>query len=44
MRGRCAIRLLGSDAHSYASAKVDALHADVDGTAQTAPMTDHPAA
>lgn len=37
-------KLLGSDAHAYAAAKVDALRATLDATAQTAPATDHPAA
>ncbi|OLF07053.1 SDR family NAD(P)-dependent oxidoreductase [Actinophytocola xanthii] len=37
-------QLLGSDAHSYASAKVDALRENVDATARTAPGTDFPAA
>jgi NAD(P)-dependent dehydrogenase (short-subunit alcohol dehydrogenase family) len=36
--------LLGSDAHAYATAKVDALRANLDATAQTAPGTDHAAA
>jgi NAD(P)-dependent dehydrogenase (short-subunit alcohol dehydrogenase family) len=33
--------LLGSDAHAYATAKVDALRANLDATARTAPSTDH---
>ena len=33
--------LLGSDTHAYATAKVDALRANLDAAAQTAPMTDH---
>jgi NAD(P)-dependent dehydrogenase (short-subunit alcohol dehydrogenase family) len=37
-------QLLGSDAHSYATAKVDALRANLDATARTAPATDFPAA
>jgi NAD(P)-dependent dehydrogenase (short-subunit alcohol dehydrogenase family) len=37
-------QLLGSDAHSFASAKVDALRANVETAAQTAPATDFPAA
>ncbi|WP_217280478.1 SDR family NAD(P)-dependent oxidoreductase [Kibdelosporangium persicum] len=37
-------QLLGSDAHSYATAKVDALRANVEATAGTAPSTDFPAA
>jgi NAD(P)-dependent dehydrogenase (short-subunit alcohol dehydrogenase family) len=37
-------QVLGSDSHAYASAKVDALRANLDATAQTAPTTDHPAA
>lgn len=37
-------QLLGSDAHSYATAKVDALRANLDATAKTAPATDFPAA
>lgn len=37
-------RLLGSDAHAYASAKVDALRANLDATALSAPATDFPAA
>lgn len=37
-------QLLGSDAHSYATAKVDALRANLDTTARTAPATDFPAA
>ncbi len=36
-------QLLGSDAHAYATAKVDALGANLKATAQTAPATDHPA-
>ncbi|GGO17934.1 short-chain dehydrogenase/reductase [Microbispora rosea subsp. aerata] len=36
--------LLGSDAHSYATAKVAALRANVEATALTAPATDFPAA
>lgn len=35
--------LLGSDAHSYATAKVAALGANVDATALSAPATDFPA-
>ncbi|MFE1147439.1 SDR family oxidoreductase [Streptomyces albidoflavus] len=34
-------QLLGSDAHSYATAKVDALRANLDATAASAPATDH---
>ncbi|TDD47051.1 SDR family oxidoreductase [Nonomuraea terrae] len=37
-------QLLGSDAHSYATAKVEALRANLDATALTAPATDFPAA
>ncbi|HYZ56502.1 MAG TPA: SDR family NAD(P)-dependent oxidoreductase [Streptosporangiaceae bacterium] len=37
-------QLLGSDAHSFASAKVDALRANVETAAETAPATDFPAA
>lgn len=37
-------QLLGSDAHAYASSKVQALQADLDATASTAPATDFPAA
>lgn len=37
-------QLLGSDAHAYATAKVDALRANLDATAHTAPATDFPAA
>jgi NAD(P)-dependent dehydrogenase (short-subunit alcohol dehydrogenase family) len=33
--------LLGSDAHAYATAKVDALRLNLDATAHTAPTTDH---
>ncbi|WP_236795597.1 SDR family oxidoreductase [Amycolatopsis sp. GM8] len=33
--------LLGSDAHAYATAKVDALRANLDATTQTAAATDH---
>jgi hypothetical protein len=36
--------LLGSDAHAYATAKLDALRADVDAAADTAGATDFPAA
>ncbi|MEU6642590.1 SDR family NAD(P)-dependent oxidoreductase [Saccharomonospora sp. NPDC046836] len=36
-------QLLGSDAHSFASAKVDALRANVDAAAETAAATDFPA-
>jgi len=36
--------LLGSDAHAYATAKVQALQADLDATAASAPATDFPAA
>ncbi|MBE3008810.1 SDR family NAD(P)-dependent oxidoreductase [Microbispora sp. NEAU-D428] len=36
--------LLGSDAHSYATAKVEALRANVEAAALTAPATDFPAA
>jgi NAD(P)-dependent dehydrogenase (short-subunit alcohol dehydrogenase family) len=35
--------LLGSDAHAYATAKVDVLRANLDATAQIAPSTDHTA-
>jgi NAD(P)-dependent dehydrogenase (short-subunit alcohol dehydrogenase family) len=35
-------QLLGSDAHAYATAKVDALRANLDAAAQTGPTTDHP--
>jgi NAD(P)-dependent dehydrogenase (short-subunit alcohol dehydrogenase family) len=42
VRGEGPLRqLLGSDAHAYATAKVDALRANLDATAQTAPTTDH---
>jgi NAD(P)-dependent dehydrogenase (short-subunit alcohol dehydrogenase family) len=37
-------QLLGSDAHAYATAKLDALRADVDAAADTAGATDFPAA
>lgn len=37
-------QLLGSDAHSFATAKVDALRDNLDATAQTANATDFPAA
>ncbi|WP_018565849.1 SDR family NAD(P)-dependent oxidoreductase [Streptomyces sp. PsTaAH-124] len=37
-------QLLGSDAHGFATAKVDALRADLDATAASAPATDFPAA
>ncbi|MEU3305140.1 SDR family oxidoreductase [Streptomyces sp. NPDC006678] len=37
-------QLLGSDAHAYATAKVDALRANLDATAADAPATDFPAA
>ncbi|MFJ3886285.1 SDR family oxidoreductase [Streptomyces rubrogriseus] len=37
-------QLLGSDAHAFATAKVDALRADLDATAASAPATDFPAA
>ena len=37
-------QVLGCDSHAYASAKVDALRANLDATAQSAPATDHPAA
>jgi NAD(P)-dependent dehydrogenase (short-subunit alcohol dehydrogenase family) len=37
-------QLLGSDAHSFAAAKVDALRANVEAAARTAPSTDFPAA
>jgi NAD(P)-dependent dehydrogenase (short-subunit alcohol dehydrogenase family) len=44
VRGEGPLRLLlGSDAHAYATAKVDALRANLDATAQTAPTTDHAA-
>jgi NAD(P)-dependent dehydrogenase (short-subunit alcohol dehydrogenase family) len=44
VRGEGPLRLLlGSDAHAYATAKVDALRANLDATAQTAPATDHAA-
>ncbi|MBV2365438.1 SDR family NAD(P)-dependent oxidoreductase [Streptomonospora nanhaiensis] len=36
-------QLLGSDAHAYATAKVEALRAEVEAAAQTAPATDFPA-
>ncbi|MFC5854454.1 SDR family NAD(P)-dependent oxidoreductase [Streptomyces chlorus] len=36
-------RILGSDSHAYATAKVQALQADLDATADTAPTTDFPA-
>ena len=36
-------QLLGSDAHSYATAKVEALRANLDATALSAPTTDFPA-
>ncbi|WP_246122199.1 SDR family NAD(P)-dependent oxidoreductase [Pseudonocardia cypriaca] len=42
VRGEGPLRLLlGSDAHAYATAKVDALRANLDATAETAPTTDH---
>jgi NAD(P)-dependent dehydrogenase (short-subunit alcohol dehydrogenase family) len=45
VRGEGPLRqLLGSDAHAYATAKVDSLRANLDATAQTAPITDHAAA
>jgi NAD(P)-dependent dehydrogenase (short-subunit alcohol dehydrogenase family) len=45
VRGEGPLRqLLGSDAHAYATAKVDSLRANLDATAQTAPTTDHAAA
>ncbi|GIH27858.1 short-chain dehydrogenase/reductase [Acrocarpospora phusangensis] len=37
-------QLLGSDAHSYATAKIEALRANLEATALTAPATDFPAA
>ncbi|MEE1938308.1 SDR family NAD(P)-dependent oxidoreductase [Streptomyces sp. TRM 70361] len=37
-------QLLGSDAHAYATAKVEALRANLDATADTAPATDFPTA
>ncbi|MBP2479498.1 NAD(P)-dependent dehydrogenase (short-subunit alcohol dehydrogenase family) [Crossiella equi] len=37
-------QLLGSDAHAYATAKVDALRANLDATAATASASDFPAA
>ncbi|GGP68517.1 SDR family oxidoreductase [Saccharothrix coeruleofusca] len=37
-------QLLGSDSHAYATAKVDALRANLDAAAATAPATDFPAA
>ena len=37
-------QLLGSDAHSFAAAKVDALRANVEAAARTASSTDFPAA
>ncbi|GHF99413.1 short-chain dehydrogenase/reductase [Streptomyces albogriseolus] len=37
-------QLLGSDSHAYATSKVQALTANLDATAATAPATDHPAA
>ncbi|MEV6012077.1 SDR family NAD(P)-dependent oxidoreductase [Streptomyces sp. NPDC051976] len=37
-------QLLGSDAHAYATAKVDALRANLDAVASSAPATDFPAA
>ncbi|GCD40697.1 SDR family oxidoreductase [Streptomyces paromomycinus] len=37
-------QLLGSDAHAYATAKVDALRADLDATAASAAITDFPEA
>ncbi|WNV85675.1 SDR family NAD(P)-dependent oxidoreductase [Umezawaea sp. Da 62-37] len=37
-------QLLGSDAHAYATAKVDALRANLDATASTAGTTDFPTA
>jgi NAD(P)-dependent dehydrogenase (short-subunit alcohol dehydrogenase family) len=36
-------QLLGSDAHAYATAKVDALRENLDQTRETAPLTDHAA-
>ncbi|PJE97605.1 short-chain dehydrogenase/reductase [Streptomyces carminius] len=35
-------QLLGSDSHAYATAKVEALRANLDATADTAPATDFP--
>ena len=37
-------QLLGSDAHAYATAKLDALRSNLDAAAATAPGTDHTAA
>nr|BFD80656.1 SDR family NAD(P)-dependent oxidoreductase [Streptomyces sp. Xyl84] len=37
-------QLLGSDAHAFATAKVDALRANLDATAASAPTTDFPQA
>ncbi|MBP2335000.1 NAD(P)-dependent dehydrogenase (short-subunit alcohol dehydrogenase family) [Saccharothrix coeruleofusca] len=37
-------QLLGSDSHAYATAKVDALRANLDAAAATSPATDFPAA
>ncbi|BBA95368.1 putative short chain dehydrogenase/reductase [Actinacidiphila reveromycinica] len=37
-------QILGSDAHAYATAKVEALRADLDATAADAPATDFPSA
>ncbi|MEU3729342.1 SDR family NAD(P)-dependent oxidoreductase [Streptomyces sp. NPDC033538] len=37
-------QLLGSDAHAYATAKVDTLRANLDATAASAPTTDFPEA
>ncbi|MFF8596958.1 hypothetical protein ACF061_37185 [Streptomyces sp. NPDC015220] len=35
-------QILGSDSHAYATAKVQALQANLEATATTAPTTDHP--
>ncbi|GAA2672758.1 MULTISPECIES: SDR family oxidoreductase [Actinosynnema] len=37
-------QVLGSDSHAYATAKVDALRANLAAEAESAPRTDHPAA
>ncbi len=37
-------QVLGSDSHAFVADKVEALRANLDATARTAPLTDHPAA
>ncbi|QUX31151.1 SDR family oxidoreductase [Nocardiopsis akebiae] len=37
-------QVLGSDSHAFVTDKVEALRANLDATARTAPLTDHPAA